>query len=267
MISRIAEASIARMYALARTAMIAATVSACGGSSVVGQASPAPVPGGSPQEAAEPGWIQVSGSASVDVAPDRASVSFAVETRADDAGGASQANADAMDRVLRAIRGANLPGLELRTFGYSLRPEYSTNNNQRSREIIAYTAVNNVSATVSDVDVVGRIIDTAIAAGANRVAGISFFASDTEAARNEAMAQAVRDATSEARVIAQTLGYRLGPPLEVNGGAQRPVPRVMETDLAFSVRVQGAETPVEAGSQTVSANVNIRFALGPRNGG
>lgn len=252
---------------IVKATLLAAAVGACGGPPVAGQVSPVPSSSAGQQEAPAPGWIQVSGSANVDVEADQASVSFAVETRAGDAGGASQANADAMDAVLRAIRAADFPGLELRTFGYSLFPEYSTNNNQRTQEIVAYSAFNNVSATLSDVDLVGRVIDVAIAAGANRVAGISFSASDTEAARNEAMAQAVRDATAEARVIAETLGYRLGAPQEVNGGAMRPGPWMMEADMIQASRVQAAPTPIEAGNQTVSANVTIRFSLGPRTGG
>ena len=255
------------MRRMVKTTLTAAAVTACGGPAAVGQAPPSPAPEPAPQVAPEAGWIQVNGVGSVDISPDRASVSFAVETRAGDAAGAAQSNADAMDAVLRALRDVGLPGLELQTFGYSLRPEYSTNNNQRTREIIAYTAYNNVRATVSDVNLVGRVIDVAIGAGANRVAGISFFASDTEAARNEAMAEAVRDATAEARIIAETLGYRLGPPLEVNGGAMRPGPLMMEMDMALSGRAQAAPTPIEAGAQTVAANVSIRFALGPRTGG
>ena len=272
-----------------KTLLFAAVLGACAGPSAAGQAAPAsgeatpavsapaeevgrlhlyevPSESRSTQEAPEPGWIQVSGTGSVEVQPDRASVAFAVESRARDAAGASQANADAMDAVLRALRGANLTGLELETFGYSLRPEYIQSNDRQGREIVAYVTSNNVRATVTDVDLVGRVIDTAIGAGANRVAGISFEASDTEGARNEAMAQAVRDATAEARIIAETLGYRLGPPLEVNGGAQRPVPYMAEAGMIMS-RAQAAPTPIEAGAQTVTANVSIRFALGPRSGG
>lgn len=255
------------MTRMVRTTLVAVAVTACGGPAVVGQVAPSPAPEPAPQAAPEAGWIQVNGAGSVDISPDRASVSFAVETRAGDAAGAAQSNADAMDAVLRALRDVGLPGLELQTFGYSLRPEYSTNNNQRTREIIAYTAYNNVRATVSDVNLVGRVIDVAIGAGANRVAGISFFASDTEAARSEAMAEAVRDATAEARIIAETLGYRLGPPLEVNGGAQRPGPVMMELSRSAPAQMQVAPTPIEAGAQTVTANVSIRFALGPRTGG
>ena len=255
-------------------ATLATALTACAGPSASGQLSPASDPSLErlhayevpsegyaqvPQESG-PGWIQVSGSGSVQVAPDRASVAFAMETRSSTADAAAGANADAMDAVLRAIRESGFPGLVLETFGYSLRPEYSNNNNQRTREIVAYTVLNNVRATIEDVDAVGRVIDAAIGAGANRVAGISFFASNTEAARTEALAEAVRSARAEATVIAESLGYRLGAPLEINGGAARPTPRPYEM---ATLSARAADTPIEAGDQTVTASVSIRFALGP----
>lgn len=264
------------VYRLMRIASLASVLSACAGPSAsAGQTPPrvddslarthmyevpSPMSG---QEAEGPGWIQVSGTGSVDVPPDRASVSFAVETRQETAEGASAGNADRMAAVLGALREAGIPGLRLETYGYALQPEYRTTDNQRSREIVAYVTLNNVRAVTDDVDAVGRIIDVAILAGANRVAGISFFASDTEAARAEALAEAVRTATAEARTIARSLGYRLGPPLEIDGGARRPMPRTMEV-AAMQAR---APTPIEAGDQTVSASVSIRFALGPESGG
>ena len=216
----------------------------------------------SAQEAPSPGFIEVSGNASVDVPVDRARISFAVESRDESASAAAAANANVMDAVLRAVRAGRFEGLELETFGYALRPEYSVAQN-RARTIEAYTALNNVRATVLDVDQVGRLIDAAIGGGANRVGGIAFDAVDTEPARTRALAEAVGAARGQAAVIAQSLGYELGPPLEVRGGTDRPMPR-MALDYVTSARMaQEAPTPIEAGDQTVSANVTIRFALGP----
>lgn len=261
-------------------AALGAVLSACAGPAASGQSAP-----GDPgdlarlyayeipneqiadmrQETPERAWIEVSGTGSVEVPPDRARISFAMETRATAASDASGQNADAMDAVLTALRGGNFDGLTLETSGYALQPEYATSNDQRTREIIAYTAMNVVHATVADVEAVGRVVDTAIGAGANRVAGISFFASDTDAAREEALALAVRTARSEAEVIAESLGYRLGPPLEIHGGAQRPTPRPFQGEMMAASRAR--DTPIEAGEQTVTANVTVRFALGPELGG
>ena len=136
--------------------------------------------------------------------------------------------------------------------------------NQRVREVVGYVALNNVRATVGNVNAVGRVIDRAVEAGANRITGITFFASDTGPARAEATARAVRAARSQAQVIAESLGYRLGRPLEVSGGASRPSPVPYQAE---AMTLRAADTPIEAGDQTVTANVSIRFALGPEGAG
>ena len=253
-------------------------LTACAGPSVGGQSGPTAddprarlyryeVAPEQVAQAQEPGFIDVSGSGVISVAPDRATVSFAMETRAEAANDAASANADAMDAVLTAVRGGSFSDLDLATFGYALQPEYSARTNTRTREIVAYTALNNVRATISDVDAVGRLIDVAIASGANRVSSISFVASDTERARSQALAEAVASARSQARVIAEALGHELGQPLEVRGGSQRPVPMSAQVAMMRTVEAQAAPTPIEAGDQSVTASVTIRFALGPELGG
>ena len=233
-----------------------------GASTTIGPVAPniyeVPIEQVAPAQDQQTPFVEVNGMATVEVPTDEAQVSFAVETRASVAAEASSANAALMTRVLSALRGAGLPGLELETFGYSLQPQYATDN-QRVRSIAGYAAYNNVRATVQDVNQVGRVIDVAIGAGANQVASISFTASDVEPARAEALAEAVGNARAQAEVIARELGFELGPPLEVRGGADRPIPIMMEAMRAVQV---SDVTPIEAGDQTVSANVTVRFALG-----
>ena len=207
------------------------------------------------------GFIEVQGSAELSIPADLARVTFAVETRAVTAADAAAENADLMDAVLRSLRAGGFTRLRLETFGYALRPEYSFGED-RTRTIEGYTAVNNVQATISDVEAVGGVIDAAIAAGANRIGSISFDTEDTSEARSQALAEAVTAAREEARTIARSLGHELGPALEVRGGAERPSPRPMDMG-AMAMRAEGAPTPIEAGEHTVRASVTVRFALGP----
>lgn len=254
------------------------TVAACGGAGATGQPAPeGPRPPTGAGDLARPNvyevpvdqvrpalddpdgpFIEVNGSATVTVPADRARVAFAVETRAMTASDAAGENALIMDAVLRAVRGGDIPGLTLETFGYTLRPEYSFGED-RARTIEGYTAQNNVRAVTSDVDAIGTLIDLAIAAGANRVASIAFETADPEPARAEALALAVRHARTQARTIAETLGHELGAALEVRGGADRPTPRGVDMDMML---MRAEATPIEPGEETVSANVTVRFALG-----
>lgn len=250
------------------------TLPACGGT-LAGAQTPAPpdeglahpylyeVPNQAVGQEAPP-FIEVSGSGTATVSPDVARATFAVETRAASAAEAAADNATTMDAVMRALRGAGIEGLRVETFGYSLQPQYSyptQAGGNRTRVIDGYSALNNVRATVRDVTAIGRVIDTAVGSGANRVASLSFEASDTESARREALAAAVRSARVQAEAIAAALGRTLGPAMEVHGGAAEPGPRPMME--AVALRAAEAPTPIEAADQTVSASVTIRFALGP----
>lgn len=220
-----------------------------------------------PQEA--PPFIEVTGHGSATISPDVGYASFAVETRTKAAAQAASDNATTMDAVVRALRGAGIAGLRIETYGYNLQPQYAYPSQQsanRTRVIDGYTAVNNVRVTVPDVDAVGRVIDTAIGAGANRVSSLSFEASDTEAARQEALRSAVRSARTQAEAIAAALERTLGSPIEVHGGASTTPPRPMSGAVMMRA-AEAAPTPVEAADQTVNASVTIRFALGPATGG
>lgn len=214
------------------------------------------------QEATDPvPFVQVSGQGTVEVSPDRARVRFAVETEGSTAQEASRRNAERMDAVIRAIRGTNLPGLEIETSGYDLQPQYSRPERQVAATISGYRATNHVLVTVDDVTAAGRLIDAAITAGANRVASLTFEARNTEAAQQEAIQKAVRSARQQAEAMAAALGVPLGPPLEVHGGANVPGPRPQPFYRMEAAQAMDVATPVEPGEQMITASVSIKFRL------
>lgn len=221
------------------------------------QANPAPVPdvvtdGG--------GFIQVTGQAQLTVPGDLVRISFAVETEGKTAGDASEENARKMDAVITAVRGTDIPGLEIETYGYSLRPEYQVaREGTGTRTISGYRAENNIRITLPEVDAAGQIMDLAVGAGANRIANLQFEASDTRAARLEALRAAVGNAREQAETIASAMGVRLGPALEVQGGASAPSPR---SPGGMMLRASAeTTTPIEAGDHLVTASISIKYRI------
>ena len=77
---------------------------------------------------------------------------------------------------------------------------------------------------------------------------------------------AVARAREQAATIAAALGHELGPALEVRGGSALPRPGP-EMGLMFRAEAAQVATPIEAGDQTVTATVTIKYALGPRRSG
>ncbi len=226
------------------------------------QAAPAATP---PVEArpalpADTTRLTVTGSAEVQVPADRVRLRFAVETEAASADVAAAENGEIMNRVLQAVRSAVASGDRVETSGYRLMPRYRpAPERDQAPEIAGYRAQNGVLVVLTDPDAVGGVLDAALEAGANRVTELSFFASDVEEARLEAVREATAKARREAEAVAAALGLRLGAPLEIqsSGGGRMPVP-------AMSMRVEAmadVDTPVESGSETVFATVTITWRL------
>ncbi len=209
-----------------------------------------------------PAFIEVSGTAQVSVSADRAQIDLAVETEGETADEAARSNAARMDRVIQALRGSDFSNLVIETHGYGLQPRYRrpASGQDPSPEIDRYRAVNNVRVTLTQIERVGELLDAAIGAGANRVSSLRFDARDTEPARLEALRGAVEQAEAQAQAIASALGVRLGPPLEVRGGAQAPTPPLAMA-ATRAMAMEAAPTPIEPAEQTVTASVTIRYAI------
>jgi len=206
------------------------------------------------------GTIQVTGQAQSSVPADMVRISFTVETEGPSAGDATDENARRMDSVITGIRGMDLPGLDIETFGYTLRPEYeSARDGSGNRSISGYRVLNNIRVTLPDVDATGRILDRAIEAGANRVANLQFEASDTREARLTALRQAVGNAREQAEAIASAMGVQLGIALEIQGGANAPSPF---SPGGMMIRAAAeTTTPVESGDQLVTASVTVKYRI------
>jgi len=211
---------------------------------------------------ADTGTVRVSASASISVEADRARLTFAVENQAADANAAAQANAAQMTRALAAVREAAGEGQVVETRGYSLRPVYEQirENNRSRSEIVGFMATNTLVVTLSDLDAVGPTLDAAVAAGANRIDGIQFFAANTRQPYLRALDMAVQNALQEARVMANAAGGTLGEVIEVFSTSGQSTPQFAR----MAMDSQEFATPVEPGSQMVSASVTLLVRLRSR---
>jgi hypothetical protein len=212
-----------------------------------------------------PPQIVTNGEGEAQVIPDRARVSLAVETRGQTAAAAATENARVQTAVLTRLRALGIPSERLLTIGYSVQPEYN-----RSREpnaeprVIGYVARNTIRADVHQMDQVGRVIDAALAAGANSLGRLDMYSSREDAARREALANAVQAARRDAEAMAAAAGGGLGPLIEItSGGFFRPPQPYDMMARGAEMALQAADTPISAGEQTIRANVMARWQFVP----
>lgn len=209
-----------------------------------------------------PRTLTVVGTGTVEREPERAVVMLAVESEAATAREASQANAALMEAVIAAVRDAGIPERDVRTVSYQIDPVYSRppTGQGGTPEIGAYRAINMVQVTVDELDRLGPVIDAAIGAGANRVANLSFQLRDYDSARRVALEEAVTNARTEAEAVAVASDQQLGQPLSISTSSTRPYAFAAPAMDMMEARV-AASTPIETGSLTVTATVNIVYEL------
>jgi len=202
-----------------------------------------------------PTRVLVSGDAIVQAQPDTAILTIAVVTQAKRAIDAQQENATKSDAVVRALKAAAGAGAEVKTSGYSLQPQRLYRENQPPT-ITGYEARNSVTVILSDLTKVGAVIDASAQAGANDVTNVSFTLRKDRPARDQALAEATREAVAKAQVIAQALRGRVVRIVEVQEeGTVRPLP--IAADYTREAKMAQVATPIEVGSLDITSRVQL----------
>jgi uncharacterized protein len=200
------------------------------------------------------------------VTPDRAQIHIGVQTRAATAAQAGSDNATKARAVIDAVRAKGIPAEQIATSDYNLYPEYDHQEQPRTGpqgpRVIGYVANNTVRVEVRRLDQVGPVIDAALAAGANMVNSIQFSASNMDAARRTALAEAVSRARGDAEALARAAGGSLGALLELNTQSP-PVGPFAGERLMRASGAADAQTPIEPGQQTLAVWVSGRWAFVP----
>jgi len=208
--------------------------------------------------------VSVTGDSIVQAQPDTAILTISVVTQGRNALTAQQENANRSDAVVRALKSAAGAGAEIKTSGYSLQPMRVYKEGQPPT-ITGYEARNSVTVIMSDLTKVGAVIDASAQAGSNDVAGISFTLRKDRPARDQALAEATREALSKAQVIATALGGRLLRIVEVQEEGVIP-PRPIYADQYQMKTMAAATTPIEVGTLDITSRVQLvaEIEAGPR---
>jgi uncharacterized protein YggE len=160
--------------------------------------------------------IVVTGRGEVAAVADEATVSVTVESRQPTAAAAGSENARRMRAVRQALIRAGVAADSITTTAYSVEPNPErTEDGQRQNDYVAMTAVR---VRTRRLELVGPVIEAALAAGASQVDAVRFSASSTARARRAALAQAVAEARGDAEEMARAAGGTLGELLELTTG-------------------------------------------------
>lgn len=147
---------------------------------------------------------------------------------------------------------------QLQTTGISLNADYQYNEG-RKRQLVGYQGRNIVSFQ-TEIENAGPLMDASVKAGASRIDGVSFMATEDAiaTARKAALQDATQKAQAQAKAVLESLGFA---PKEIVGiqvnGASSPIPpRPVNRALA----AEASSQPIIGGEQAVRSSVTLQIS-------
>lgn len=219
-------------------------------------------------EQPQPPTISVRGQAEVTAPPNQVVIRAGAVIQQPQADAAQAQVNQIMQRAIRAITALGISASQIQTAGITLAPVYTTipppgtTQNLLEPRIIAYRASNAVQVRLDNLELLGQVIDAAVAAGANQIEDMAFQIRDDSEYRQEALSTAARQARAKAQAIAQALGVRIiGVQQVQEAGVETIRPMAYARQATALTEAGTAPTPVQPGQVRVQANVIVSYQI------
>lgn len=148
------------------------------------------------------GYISASSEKDKDVYPNVAEISFTKETTEKTIELASTKNKEVMAEITKSLQAFQGDKTEIRTGSYSANPNYTYNKSKKT--LTGYTVVNSITVRTKDTEKLGKMIDAAIKAGADRVGSLAFSYQNDGSVCKDLILQATKDSQEIAQMAAKT---------------------------------------------------------------
>ncbi|MFC1715576.1 SIMPL domain-containing protein [Candidatus Poribacteria bacterium] len=201
--------------------------------------------------------IHVAGTATIKAPPDIATIQIGVQTFSEEVEAAVDENNRKSEDIISALRQEGVAEKDIQTSRFNIYPQRDYKNN-RPDIIIGFQVDNIVSATIRDLDSIGKVLQATIEAGANNINGLNFTLDDPTALRDEARAEAIKDARRRADIMAEAAGIQVGNVISITETSY-PGPIIARAD--FSEDAIKSEVPIEPGELELTIQVQVIFAI------
>lgn len=207
--------------------------------------------------------LVVTGLGQVDAKPDQAKVTLAVVSSGKTLRELQDQNSLTVTRVVNTLLEQGLQRNQIETTGYNAWPQYvyGGSGEKQPPEIIGYQIRNEITVTSNDLQSIGRIIDTALKAGANEVQNITYSLRDNSSVQTRALSQACSNANVKATAIARALGVKVGAVVSVKEGSTPAEMYPIYISAAGPGMAAGGDIPIQPGNITVRSTVTITYQI------
>ncbi|MDE3065384.1 MAG: SIMPL domain-containing protein [Acidobacteriota bacterium] len=205
-----------------------------------------------------PGTVTVTGSGTVMGTPDTLTVQLGVHTTAATALSALAQNNAKMAALTASLRHHGLAPKDMQTSGLNIYPMTNSNG-----DVTGFSVDNDLTVTIHHIKQAGGTIDAAANAVGNGIQlnGVTLSISNDSRLLAGARAKAMRNARTAAAQIASGGGTHLGPVVRIvdQENTNSYVYPIYGSASANGTALRAV--PIQAGSQAVSVQVKVVFAL------
>ena len=205
-------------------------------------------------------YIRVSGSGEVAVVPDIAYINIGVHSEAEDVSSALEANNTQATELTEALKAEGIEAKDIQTTNFNVYPQ-TRYDNMGQPVGTSYVVDNTVYITVRDLTKLGKLLDSAISAGANNIYGISFDIADKETVLAQARELAIKDAEAKAQSVAEVAGVTLGQILSIDVSTPTYNQPYFGYGMGGGASRVETSVPVSAGQIVVSYTATLNYAI------
>lgn len=199
--------------------------------------------------------LTVTGSGMIEALPNYVQLRIEVGTEGEEVQQTQAKNAEIMNRVIQALLALNIPRENIQTAAFNIFPQYDFIEGKQVFR--GYEVKNAITVKTADIEIAGKVIDTAVENGANNISSIQFGLDNPELFYQQALQRALQNAQTKANTIAQTMKLALYPkPISIVEEQQQIGP---ERYKMLSMASAQVGTPIEQGEISISATVTVKY--------
>lgn len=201
--------------------------------------------------------ITVKGQASVYVEPDIAILTFGVVSEDISADAAYSQTAAKINKTIDAVKKLGIDPKDIKTLRVNVYPKYSYNKDDGTSKIVGFYASTDLTVTVRNLSIVGKVIDTAFKNGVNTFSSLTFDISNSSPYYNQALSKALENAKQKAATIAKGLSISLGKPKSVTENSYVNNPPIFY--YKAEAMASSTSTQIQPGTIEIKAEVTLVY--------
>lgn len=219
--------------------------------------------------------ISVVGTAETFLKPDLAEFTFTVSSQENEPATAQSKSAEKSNAIKAYLKEKGVEERDIKTDNYTFGPKYEWVESvcvsgmgmcpPGRNNLIGYTADETVTVKVRKMEQAGDLISGVGEKGATNLSNISFTVDDTDAAKADVRKEAIEDAQEKAKVLAESLGVRLG---DLQGFSDNqggfPMPMYAEASISAAPKamdMRGGAPELSPGENKISSTVTLVYKI------